>query len=128
MSLPNIADGECADEVLSQESFTKRMKYVKSVLQHYWHRWFKEYVVNLREFHKSNNTQDQRIVTPGEVVLVHDEKTLIQSWKIERIIETQTSADGGVRGAKVAVVNKKGKLYNLNGSVQRIYPLEIDYL
>ena len=38
----------------------------------------------------------------------------------------QTSADGEVRGVKVAVVNKKGRLYNLNHPVQRIYPLEID--
>ena len=90
------------------------MKYVNSVQQHYWHRWSKEYVVNMRELHKSNNTQNQRIVNPGEVVLVHDEKTPRQSWKIGRIIETQTSVDGGVREVKVAVVNKKGRLYNLN--------------
>ena len=96
------------------------------MLQHYWHRWSKEYVVNLREFHKSNNTQNQRIVTPGEVVLVHDEKTPKQSWKIGRIIETQTSADGDVRRVKVAGVNMKGRLYNLNRPVQCIYPLEID--
>ena len=126
LSLPNIADGECADEVVSQESLTKRMKYVNSVLQHYWRRWSREYVVNLREFHKSKNPKNQRIVTPGEVVLVHDEKTPRQSWKIGRIIETQTSADGEVRGVKVAVVNKKGRLYNLNRPVQRIYPSEID--
>ena len=123
LSLPNIADGECADEVVSQELLTKRMKYVNSVLQQYWHRWSKAYVVNLREFHKSNNKQNQMIVIPGEVVLVHDEKTPRQRWKIGRIIETQTSANGGV---KVAVVNKKGRLYYLNRPVQRIYPLEID--
>ena len=59
-------------------------------------------------------------------MLVHDEKTPRQSWKIGRIIETQTSADDGVRGVKVAAVNKKGRLYNLNRLVQRIYPLEVD--
>ena len=58
-------------------------------------------------------------------MLVHDEKTPRQSWKIGRIIETQTSADG-VRGVKVAVVNKKGRFYNLNRPVQHIYPLEMD--
>ena len=126
LSLPNIADGECADEVVSQESLTKRMKYVNSVLQHYWRRWSREYVIDLREFHKSKNPKNQRIVTNREVVLVHDEKTPRQSWKIGRIIETQTSADGEVRGVKVAVVNKKGRLYNLNRPVQRIYPSEID--
>ena len=96
------------------------------MLQYYWCRWSKEYVVNLREFHKSKMPQNQRIVTPGEVVFVHDEKTPRQSWKVGRIIETQTSADGGVRGVNVAVMNKKGRLYNLNRPVQRIYPLEID--
>ena len=59
-------------------------------------------------------------------MLVQDKKTPRQSWKIGRIIETQTSADGGVREVNVAVVNKKGRLYNLNHPVQRIYPLEID--
>ena len=39
LSLPGIADWECADEVVSQESLTKRMKYVNSLLQHYWRRW-----------------------------------------------------------------------------------------
>ena len=114
LSLLNIADRECADEVVFQKSLTKQMKHVNSVLQHYWHRWSKEYVVNLREFYKSNNTQNQRIDTPGEVVLVYDEKTPRQSWKIGRIIETQTGADDRVREVKVAVVNKKGRLYNLN--------------
>ena len=59
-------------------------------------------------------------------MLVHDEKTPRQNWKIGRIIETQTSADGGVRRMKLAVMNKKGRLYNLNRPIQRIYPLEID--
>ena len=58
-------------------------------------------------------------------MLVNDEKNPRQSWKIGRIIETKTSADGGVRGVKVAVVDKKDRLYNLNRPVQRIYPLEI---
>ena len=107
LSLPNIADRECADEAVSQESLTKQMKCVNSVLQHYRRRWSKENVINLREFHMSKNPQNQRIVTPGEVVLVYDEKTPRQSWKIGRIIKTQTSADGGVRGVKVAVVNKR---------------------
>ena len=125
LSLPNIADRECADEVVSQVvSLMKQMKCVNSVLQYYRRRWSKEYVINLREFHMSKNPQNQRIVTPGEVVLVYDEKTSRQSWKIGRIIKTQTSADGGVRGVKVAVVNKKGRLYNLNPPIQRIYPLE----
>ena len=59
-------------------------------------------------------------------MLVQNEKTPRQSWKIGRIIGTQTSADGAARGVKVAVMNKKGRLYNLNRPVQRIYPLEID--
>ena len=58
-------------------------------------------------------------------MLVHDEKTPRQNWKIGRIIESQTSADGGV---KVAVMKKKGRLYHLNRPVQRIYPLEIDFI
>ena len=38
-------------------------------------------------------------------MLMHNEKTPRQSWKIGRIIETQTSADGGVRGVKVTVMS-----------------------
>ena len=87
LSLPNIADGECADEVVSEESLTKRMKYVNSVLQHYWRRWSKKYVVNLREPHKSKNPQNQRIVTPEKSCWCTTRRPPERVGKLERLLK-----------------------------------------
>ena len=41
------------EESTDAEILTRRQRYVVSLLSHFWNRWKREYVVELREHHKA---------------------------------------------------------------------------
>ena len=49
------------------------MKYVKYLLRHFWNRWDKEYLVELREYHRNRSKSGSIVVTVGDIVIVKDE-------------------------------------------------------
>ena len=50
------------------ENLTRRMKYLHTLIQHYWNRWKLEYLNELREYHRCGK-EDTRI-NVGDIVLV----------------------------------------------------------
>ena len=57
---------------VADESLQKRAKHLNSVLNHFWKRWSKEYLLELRDTHSQRNVV--RRSTPvkiGDIVLVH---------------------------------------------------------
>ena len=71
--------GSCASSVTE---IARRAKYLKSLLDHFWNRWKKEYLTELHQFHRyavSNKNrgacpQKESSVKEGDVVVVKDEK------------------------------------------------------
>ena len=53
------------------ENLTRRMKYLHTLIQHYWNRWKLEYLNELREYHRCGKEKYTRI-TVGDIVLVED--------------------------------------------------------
>ena len=53
----------------------RRTGHLNNILNHFWRRWRSEYLVELRESHKQvkSNLSTQPAITPGAVVVVHDE-------------------------------------------------------
>ena len=75
LSLPDhLFDGNSEDyhPYSSRVTFKKQMKYLDTILKHFWSRWKREYLVELRE----NNRQFKGIkpdhVSVGDVVIIHD--------------------------------------------------------
>ena len=101
----------------------KRFLYLKRKLSHFSSRWQKEYLVGLREAHKSGKRNSPDIVK-GDVVLVHDESMKRGMWKIAVIEDLIIGKDGVVRGAKVRRAGK-GKTEIICRPLQKLYPLEI---
>ena len=85
------------DDALNHESSSARFKFVSTKLAHFWNRWRKKYLVNLREFHRNKLSRPERIVQVGDVVVVYEEDKK--------------------RG--------EGKPVHLSRPVQKLYPLEI---
>ena len=98
-------------------------------LQHFFNRFYKEYMLALLERHalqtstrNSNNQVKLRIV---EIVIIKDDKPrlLWRKGKINRFLE---SRDGKVRGAELVVFQPKTKkTCMINRPIQHLVPLEV---
>ena len=101
-----IARRGCPDNVISDNGTDP-----------FWQRWRKEYVVNLREFHKlrfQNRHQQQPSI--GDVVVVYEDKLPTQ-WRIGVIEQLHNN-----RGATV-ITQRSG----ITGPVNLLHPIELFY-
>ena len=88
--ISNLPDYKTHDfEDLGQTStlISKRMKYLSKLLEHFWHRWQKEYLLGLRAQHRLSprrNIGDVEI-SVGDVVIFHEEGLPRPRWRLGRI-------------------------------------------
>ncbi|CAB4006889.1 E3 ubiquitin- ligase DZIP3, partial [Paramuricea clavata] len=132
LSLPDRHQENPEDEDfqvdLSTNDLNKRVRYLNDIIDHFWRRWRNEYLVELRNAHKSpKKTVEKSSVEVGDIVLVHDENHPRSFWRIGRIKElVNSTADGKSRGAVVQVMSKKGKVTTLRCPLQLLYLMEIN--
>lgn len=103
----------------SREELTQRWKYCQRLLNEFWTRWKREYLLELRSAH----TRKTPCFTPlkeGDLVLIGDDKISRQIWKTEIIKELFSGRDGLVRSCAVRISDRT----ILIRPVQLLYPLE----
>ena len=88
---------------------TKRSRYLADRIQHFRRRWQREYLVELREFHRPKG---KNVTLPpvriNDVVILHDQGTSQRAfWKLARITDLIKGRDGKVRGARVLVAERR---------------------
>ena len=105
----------------------KRMKHMKMVMHHFWSRWQKEYVLELRTACKNSSkfSKYPSDVSKGDVVIIYDKEQPRGSWKTGVVERLHEGADGKCRGADVRVINSQGKAVTFQRAVQHLYPLEL---
>ena len=91
-------------------------------MSHFWSRWHKEYLVGLREVHRSDKRESPNILK-GDVVLVHDDNLKRGMWKMAIVEDLVVGKDGVVKGAKLRKAGK-GKPEFIGRPLQKLYPLE----
>ena len=107
----------------SPTDLSKRMRHLNKILDHFWRRWRKEYLTELREAHgRKRGCSESSTVEVGDIVLVHDNDHPRTFWKMARVEELIRSRDNQVRGARVRV-GATGSM--LRRPVQALYPLEV---
>ena len=74
---------------------------------------------------KATQHSSNRVVSIGDVVIVHDENQLRGKCRIGRVEAFVTGSDGHVGGAIFRVKTKAGRLDKLRRPLQRLYPLEV---
>ena len=111
------------DDKDPHSNLSKRFLYLTRTVNHFWSRWRREYIADLRETHRMKNRKAIE-VKPGDVVLIHDENTRRGMWKTGIIEETIRGKDRQVRGAKIRKMGK-GKPEFINRPLQKLVPLEI---
>ena len=105
------------------DKLSKRFLYLTKKLSHFWNRWNREYMVDLREFHKLNN-HNNILVEKGDLVFLQEDNIKRGQWKVGIVEEIIFGKDGEPRGATVRKY-EKGKIVHLNRPLQKLYPLEI---
>ena len=59
---------------ITDETLQRRAKHLSSVLNHFWKRWSKEYLLELRDAHRQKySTSTSTNIRVGDVALVHDQ-------------------------------------------------------
>lgn len=107
----------------SKDKLSKRFLYLTRKIQHFWNRWRREYLVDLREFHKMKHHKPVNVVK-DDVVLIYEDNVKRGEWKMGVIEQLIAGKDGQVRGAKVRKLGR-GKFEILTRPLQKLYPLEI---
>ena len=121
--LISMPDDIIADDSEDESDCGKRFKYLTKKKEHFWNRWRREYLVDLREFHKGKGGQGD-IVEIGDVVVVHEDNVKRSNWKMAEVVELIKGRDEQVRGAKVRMIRNKKVVY-LRRPIQKLYPCEV---
>jgi hypothetical protein len=123
--LVSMPDGVVSDE--SDEKYcSKQFQYLSKKKQHFWNRWRREYLADLRESHRKKDDGSRRVAEKGDVVIVYEDNVKRGSWKTGVVEELVEGRDGTVRGAKVRLV-RNGKTIFLSRPVQKLFPTEVKH-
>ena len=122
--LVSLPDEVCEEEEEGENGFLKRFRYLAKKRLHFWNRWRREYLTDLREYHKHGKRELAVELQVGDVVLVKEDNIKRNCWKMGKVEELVVGKDGVVRGAKVKVFSK-GKPVYLSRPVQKLYPVEV---
>ena len=123
LSLPDPLVPDDAD--YSSETLTHRRRHLLKTLGNFWRRWKKEFLLELREFHRTRVQMGTTYnLKKGEIVTIYDEGHPRGLWRLGRIEDMIQSADGGTRGVIVGVTSKRGHVKFLE--IQCSSPPEVD--
>lgn len=80
---------------------TKRWRRVQYLIEQFWGRWKREYLLNISTRQKWHSPR--RNLQVNDIVIIKDDSLLRNHWQLGRIVETVQDKDGLVRRVKVQV-------------------------
>ena len=129
LSLPDIEISDLSDPDydLDQDEISRQTQHLKIVLSKFWKRWRKEYLLELREHHRTRCVThgSDADIQVGAIVTVYDDSHPRGMWRLGVVEELIIGADGVTRGARVRVISKTGRPTTLRRPIQLLYPLEV---
>ena len=121
-ALPPTVNATSAVPDVNQNQLNRRWRYRQRIVNMFWIRWKREYLMELRSAHCSSPVKGPSDLKPGDVVLVNEDKLPKHLWKLGRITEVYVGRDGKVRSCLVMLPSK----ITLRRPVQLLYPLELN--
>ena len=97
------------DEVESQVTLSKRLKYLKLLIDNYWSRWRTEYLTQLREYQKIR--KNSRLIEVGEMVVTFSHELKRNQWKIGEVVKLICGIDNVPRAAILLVKGERCNRY-----------------
>ena len=110
-----------------REDLSKRARYMKLLLNHFWHRWQMEYLTELRQHHavQQKTLNKGTIIKEGDLVILKEDKVPRNSWKLGRVKDLHVGKDGQARGTTATLPREGKKSYQLQRPIQLLYPFEV---
>ncbi|XP_064475637.1 uncharacterized protein LOC135389531 [Ornithodoros turicata] len=99
----------------------RRWKYRERLMESFWTRWTKEYILYLRSANIRRPLSSCSVKT-GDIVLIAKENAPRVSWPLGRVESTRESADGRIRSCHVRISG--GKV--ICRPIQLVHKLEAD--
>lgn len=84
---------------------TKRWRRVQYLVEQFWSRWKKEYLLNISTRQKWHTPR--RNLSVNDVVIIKEDMLPRSQWQLGRVVETVKESDGFVRRVKVQVGERK---------------------
>ena len=128
LSLPDVgaSSQDSINQAVSSEDLPRRRRYLGLLLQHFWKRWSREYVTELRNLHRQRSRPESRMsISVGDVVTVFEDNLPRSQWRLGRVEQLIPGADNCVRAAVIKVITKSGRPMTVKRPVQKLFPLEI---
>ena len=105
--LANLWWNACCLEV-NTSVIQRQAKHLNGVLNHFWKRWSKEYLLELRESHRHSSTSGALPeISVGDMLVAHIEDHHRGFWKLAWIERLITGRDGHTQGAVLRLPAKK---------------------
>ena len=117
---PKTFPADTQHPTVSKAEITRRWKYRQRLTTSFWNAWRKDYLLDLKSAHRCD-TPTPTPLKVGDVVLIGEDNTPRQTWRLGRITELFTGRDGLVRSCMVRTPT--GTL--LRRPIQLLYCLEI---
>ena len=120
-SLPHeqLAIDELSDPTYNEQTrLSKDVKAHNLLLQHFTTRWRNDYIISLREYHRTSGNNECKI-SVGDVVLEHNDGPRMK-WRLAVVEELIHGGDGQVRAANIRTSTGR-----TNRPVVRLIPLEV---
>ena len=110
------------------KTLMRRAKYHFRLLEGFTKQWRNEYLLRLRETHRTTNTNSQQSIASGDIVIVKEDIPARSWWKVAKVTELLRSKDNVVRAAKIQVLNKaesQRRPVILRRAIPHLIPLEV---
>ena len=108
----------------NREPELSRKHQLEQVLQSFYKRWRKDYLLELRSTHIGNKTKESNIKV-NDIVTILDGNQKRNKWQLRKIEKLVAGKDGIIRGAEVKVL-QQNKKPTVMRPLQRLFPLEMN--
>ena len=127
--LTSVKTTVTATELTTRGEFSKRYRHRQTLTDHFWRRFYNEYLKDLREHYRSfAKPNDVGCISVGDFVIIEDAGPRC-FWKFGRVLNTISGRDNMYRAAEVETYTKtkKGDVVKqvLRRPIQCLFPMEV---
>ena len=121
----NLTDNFITDAAIDVKP-AKRLDYLRKLLDHYWTRWQREYLSELREQHRVKSRRGRYNPSIGDIVTIHDPKANRSNWRLGKVTSLINGRDNQIRAAIVDVVSSRNNMREkIRRPINLLYPIEM---